>query len=67
MIESPVIETIDGSGAPLPELGSDILGMYPKRPKSERPQAARLDATYTLSVFSTHVKWRNAAGDGDSP
>jgi hypothetical protein len=48
-----VVETVDGTGEP-PTLGSDLLS-GPKRPKSERPQSARLDATYTFSVFSTFL------------
>ena len=49
-----IMETLDGSGEPPPALGSDVLSL-PKRPKSERPQSVRLDATYTMSVYSTFV------------
>ena len=49
-----VIETIDGTGPP-PALGSDFIAPGPKRPKSERPQFVRTDATYTLTTFSTFI------------
>lgn len=48
-----IVETVDGMGEP-PPLGSDLLSA-PKGPKSERPQVPRLDATYTMAVFSTFI------------
>lgn len=52
-------ETVDGTEAP-PVLGSDLLATH-KAPKSERPSAVRLDATYTFAVYSTMLdahSWR---------
>ena len=48
-----IVETVDGTGEP-PPLGSDLLSA-PKGSKSERPQVPRLDATYTMAVFSTFI------------
>ena len=56
-----VIETPDGSGMSVPMLGADLIGTGPRQPKSERPRAVRLDATYTFCVFSSYLdiwSWR---------